>query len=116
MKDLVRLLMESLFYLSKKFCHFLNVFRIIKKMTKKINKKLTLNYGIGLNLSTKIHKQLGLNKRNSPSFIKKKHKEKIENKFLKNKTGKSLKLQIDKFHNFKKKIKIATYIKDKKIK
>lgn len=72
----------------------------------KIEKKLTLNFGIGTNISRKIHKQLGLNYRNSPFFIKKIHKDKIENKFLKNQTGKTLKIKLINFYNFKKKIKI----------
>ena len=79
----------------------------------KINKKLTMNFGLGANTSEKIHKQLGLNCRKSPIFIKKKHKEKIEQKFIKNKTGKDLKQQINDFKCFKKKLR--THIKTQKI-
>ena len=75
-------------------------------MIKKIEKTLTLNFGIGVTTSKKIHEQLGLNLRNSPPFIQKKHKEKIEKKYIKNKTGKILKQQIENFKLFKKKLKL----------
>ena len=81
----------------------------------KINKKLTLNFGIGVNKSKKIHKQLGLNFRNSPFFIKKIHKDKIENRFLKNQTGKTLKVKLTNFYNFKKKIKVNGLNQNKKM-
>lgn len=85
------------------------------KMDKKnINKILTLNFGIGLNLSKKIHEQLGFNNRKSPLFIKKKLKDKIEIKYLKNKTGKDLKLKINNFLEFKKKTKTYTQLKSYK--
>ena len=74
-------------------------------MIKKINKTITLIFGVGSFISERVHKQLGLNFRNSPIFVKKKHKENIENKFLKNQTGKILKIQINNFQIFKKKIK-----------
>jgi hypothetical protein len=77
-------------------------------MTKKIKKILTLNFGIGMTTCKKIHKQLGLNFRNSPPFIEKKHKNYIEKKFIKNKTGKILKKQIENFKIFKKKLKLYT--------
>ena len=80
----------------------------------KIEKKLTLNFGIGINTSKKIHKQLGLNFRNSPFFFKKMHKDKIENKFLKNQTGKTLKIKLTNFYNFKKKIKVNNIHQNKK--
>ena len=79
-----------------------------------INKILTLNFGIGLNLSKKIHEQLGFNNRKSPLFIKRKLKDKIEIKYLKNKTGKDLKLKINNFLEFKKKTKTYTQLKSYK--
>ena len=42
-----------------------------EKMTKKIKKILTLNFGVGMTTCKKIHKQLGLNFRNSLLFIEK---------------------------------------------
>lgn len=85
------------------------------KMNKKnINKLLTLNFGVGVNLSKKIHRQLGLNNRKSPLFIKKQLKNKIEVKYLKNKTGKNLKSKLNNFLEFKKKTKTYTQLKKSK--
>ena len=83
---------------------------------KKIEKTLTSNFGIGKKTSDKIHKELGLNKRNSPAFLKKKHKEKIEVNYFKNKIGKELKLKIKNCIDFKKKIKTYANLKTHKIK
>lgn len=94
---------------------YLSAFNKIYKLMEmiKINKKLTMNFGLGAKTAEKIHKQLGLNCRKSPIFIKKKHKEKIEQKFIKNKTGKDLKQQINDFKCFKKKLR--THIKKQKL-